>query len=169
MVRKSLSLSSAVYACFSWTITYLNQEHNRQLFLTKDMFNLLCVSKRFRCLSYWQHNYSFTYQTLKGTKLKWTYSDSLELELVVERFEGRDLLVERREVGRENTLETGGQVVLPPHLPHAEHTVLTAQKLHTHTNIPDIIMNSNRFWWLHLVFVNSDFLWEHPDQMPEPP
>ncbi len=64
---------------------------------------------------------------------KWTHSDSLELELVVERFEGRDVLVERREVGRENTLETGGQVILPPHLPQAEHAVLTAQKLHAQT------------------------------------
>lgn len=65
---------------------------------------------------------------------KWTYSDSLELELVVKGFEGRDLLVERREVGGENTLETGGQVVFPPHLPQAEHTVLTAQKLHNKTH-----------------------------------
>lgn len=50
----------------------------------------------------------------------------------MEGFESRDVLVERREVSRENTLETGGQVVLPPHLPQAEHTVLTAQKLHTY-------------------------------------
>lgn len=71
--------------------------------------------------------------------LKWTYSDSLELELVVEGFEGRDVLLERREVGRENTLETGGQVVLPPHLPQAEQAVLTAQKLYMHTkDIPFI-------------------------------
>lgn len=49
----------------------------------------------------------------------------------MERFVGRNVLAERRKVGRENTLETGGQVVLPPHLPQAEHTVLTAQKLDT--------------------------------------
>lgn len=65
---------------------------------------------------------------------KWTYSDSLELELVLEGFESRDVLFERREVCREDTLETGGQVVLPPHLPQAEQTVLTAQKLHHNTH-----------------------------------
>lgn len=70
-----------------------------------------------------------------------TYRDSLELELVVEGFEGRDVLVEWREVSRKNTLETGGQVVFPPHLPQAEHTVLTAQKLHTH-QIKHIFMDN---------------------------
>lgn len=65
---------------------------------------------------------------------RWTYVNSLKLELVVKGFEGRYLLVEWREVGRENTLETGGQVILPPHLPQAEHTVLTAQKLHKTTH-----------------------------------
>lgn len=65
---------------------------------------------------------------------RWTYIDSLKLELVVKGFEGRYLLVEWREVGRENTLETGGQVILPPHLPQAEHTVLAAQKLHKRTH-----------------------------------
>lgn len=59
----------------------------------------------------------------------------------MEGFEVRDVLVEWREVGRENTLETGGQVFLPPHLPQAEHTVFTAQKLHKHKNIPHMNVN----------------------------
>lgn len=73
-----------------------------------------------------------TTQTFSTKKL--TYSDSLKLELIVKRFKGGDLLVEWREVGRENTLETGGQVILPSHLPQAEHTVLTAQELHKQTH-----------------------------------
>lgn len=60
-----------------------------------------------------------------------THSDSLELELVVEGFESGYVLVERREVGGENTLEARRQVVLPPHLPQAENAVFTAQELHT--------------------------------------
>lgn len=51
----------------------------------------------------------------------------------MEGLESGHVLVERREVSGENTLETGGQVVLPPHLPQAENTVLTAQELHTQT------------------------------------
>lgn len=52
----------------------------------------------------------------------------------MEGFESRDVLVERREVSREPALEAGGQVFLPPHLPQAEHAVLTAQELHAHTH-----------------------------------
>lgn len=50
----------------------------------------------------------------------------------MEGFEGRDVLVEWGEVGREYTVETGGQVSLPPHLPQAEHTLLTAHQLDTY-------------------------------------
>lgn len=60
-----------------------------------------------------------------------THCDSFQLELVVEEFENGDILVEWREIGGENTLKTGGQVVLPPHLPQTEHAVFAAQKLHT--------------------------------------
>lgn len=62
-----------------------------------------------------------------------THSDSLQLELIVERFEGRGVLAERREVGGENALHAGGQFILPSHLPQAEHAVFTAQELHTQT------------------------------------
>lgn len=97
------------------------QEHgNLSLAAGDKMFDLNC----------------FTYQMFR-----WTYGDSLQLELIVEGFEGRDVLVEWREVSGENTLETGGQVILPPHLPQAEHTVLTAQELHTHTQTADINMD----------------------------
>lgn len=61
---------------------------------------------------------------------KETYSDSLKLELVVEEFKNWDILVEWRELSGENTLKTGRQVVLPPHLPQTEHAVFAAQKLH---------------------------------------
>lgn len=61
---------------------------------------------------------------LSGTNIqtvfKGTYRDSLQLELVVEGFEGGDVLLGRREVGGEDALEAGGRVVLPPHLPQAE-------------------------------------------------
>lgn len=67
----------------------------------------------------------------ESTERGLTHSDSLELELVVEGFESGDVLVERREVSGENTLEARGQVVLPPHLPQAENAVFTAQELHT--------------------------------------
>jgi len=53
----------------------------------------------------------------------------------VEGFEGGDVLFGWREVGGEDALEAGGQVVLPPHLPQAEHAVLATQKLHTNTHI----------------------------------
>lgn len=82
---------------------------------------------------------------------KWPYSDSLELELVVKGFECRDLLVEWREVGRENTLETGRQVIFPPHLPQAEHTVLTAHQLGTkRTHIINMIRS-------FMVFTNTSW------------
>lgn len=71
-------------------------------------------------------------------KFKWTYSDSLKLELVVEEFENRYILVDWREISGENTLKTGGQVVLPPHFPQTEHTVFAAQKLHTRGDETDI-------------------------------
>lgn len=58
--------------------------------------------------------------------------------MVVEEFENRDILVEWREISGKNTLKTGGQVVLPPHLPQTEHTVFAAQKLHTREEETDM-------------------------------
>lgn len=62
-----------------------------------------------------------------------THSDSLQLELVVERFEGRGVLAERGEAGGENTLHAGGEFILPSHLPQAEQAVFTAQELRRQT------------------------------------
>lgn len=56
----------------------------------------------------------------------------------MEEFENGDILVEWGEISGKNTLKTGGQVVLPPHLPQTEHTVFAAQKLHTRGEEADV-------------------------------
>ena len=62
------------------------------------------------------------------------YSDPLQLELVEEGLEGGGGLSQRGEAGGENALETRGQVRLPPHLPQAEHALLTAHQLDGQTH-----------------------------------
>lgn len=75
------------------------------------------------------------------------YSDVVQLELVEEGLEGGGVLPQRGEAGGEHALETRGQVGLPPHLPQAEHTLLTAHQLdretHTHTTNNDALREHN--------------------------
>jgi len=67
------------------------------------------------------------------------YGDVVQLELVEEGLEGGGVLPQRGEAGGEHALETRGQVGLPPHLPQAEQTLLTAHQLdrETHTHITE--------------------------------